>query len=165
MALNLGVFIATAGAAAVAWWQAIEASNSRRDAAKSEAAALEARQHASKALAEANLLSGVAMRAPLATALSQYASQLVSARMRDGKLTAAAQLKLLQDHNPSITSAGFASGQDTMRLTSWVSAFTSTGLAGQNVIAELRIVDDRLLRWVQDPDGVMAEIAVDPGSI
>lgn len=66
--VNIGILIGTLAAAAVAWWQAIEAGRRRTDAekaskaaAESRRAAVDAQQRAAQALAEANALAAEAL--------------------------------------------------------------------------------------------------------
>lgn len=66
--VNIGILVGTLAAAAVAWWQAIEAGRRKtdaetasKDAAKSRKAAVDAQQRAASALAEANALAAEAL--------------------------------------------------------------------------------------------------------
>lgn len=57
LVVNFGILVATAGAAAIAWWQAIEAGR-REDGAKvAESRAVEAQQRSAAALVEANAIA------------------------------------------------------------------------------------------------------------
>ena len=56
--INFGMLVAGAGAAAVAWWQAIEAGRGKVAAEKARDLAVAARQDAAKALTEANRIAG-----------------------------------------------------------------------------------------------------------
>lgn len=55
--VNLGILVATAGAAAVAWWQAIEAGRRKDGAKAAESRAIKAQQQSAAALVEANAIA------------------------------------------------------------------------------------------------------------
>lgn len=61
--INFGILVATAGAAAVAWWQAIAAGHREKAAAESARLAANSHQSASEALTQANEIAERALSA------------------------------------------------------------------------------------------------------
>lgn len=166
LVVSIGAFIATAGAAAVAWWQAIEASKSRDDARDAEKSALRAWQEASAALIRANDISGVSMRAPLATALNEAATAVIGARATGADDRASLMLLMSRTHN--LSEKVFLAGDcPTIEITSWVTYYSRHAELGSPVDPELLAVAnltvrDRLHLWMRDPKAAADLIRADP---
>lgn len=164
LVVNLGVFVATAGAAAIAWWQAVDASRSKASAQDAEHAALRAQQDASASLAKANEIAMINMRAPFGSALTEYASALLQARSvgADSKRL----VSLMAEHSRQLTDTGVRSGEDTTQLTSWVAAYIvqmKFNLASPNaMVQDAAIIDDRIRYWIRDPVATIELIRRDP---
>lgn len=164
LVVNVGVFVATAGAAAIAWWQAVDASRSRAAAQDAEHVALRAQQDASASLAKANEIARINMRAPFGSALTEYASALLQARSAgaDSKRL----VSLMAEHSRPLTDTSVRSGEDTTQLTSWVAAFIvqmELDHASPNaMIQEAAIIDDRIRDWIRDPVATIQLIRRDP---
>lgn len=162
--VNVGLFVVSAGAAAIAWWQAIVASKAQAGATAAEESTLRVRRDASEALTKANEISAVSLRAPFAAALSEYASELLQAKLLPS--TAAHPLVVMANHTKKLTATGLASGEDTTAHTSWVGAYiTQMEVDPTNVSAAMKdagILDQRLRLWVRSPGSAVAEIRSDP---
>jgi hypothetical protein len=153
--VNLGVFIATAGAAAVAWWQAIEASRSRDEARDAQKAALTSWQEASSALVRANEINTTTLRSPLAYALNDLATALLSARMVG--MDARQQLAIVTERMPVIGERAFAAGDVSVAAISrWCSVYPREVDLGDppNVdrfMEACALIYERVNLWMRDP--------------
>ncbi|WP_439592411.1 hypothetical protein [Microbacterium sp.] len=162
--VNVGLFVVSAGAAAIAWWQAIVASKAQAGAVAAEASTLRARRDASDALAKANEISAVSLRAPYAAALSEYGSDLLQGKLVPS--TARHPLVVMANHTKKLTATGLASGEDTTVLASWVGAYITQLEVDPGdwaaAVKDAGILDQRLRRWVRSPESALAEIRSDP---
>ncbi|WP_407360311.1 hypothetical protein [Microbacterium sp. LBN7] len=153
--VNVGVFIATAGAAAVAWWQAIEASRSRNDARDAQKAALTSWQEASSALMRANEISTTTLRSPLAWALNDLATALLSARMVG--MDARQQLAVITERMPMIGERAFAAGDvSTQKIVRWCSVYARQVDLGDppnpnQFMEAASLIHERVNLWMRDP--------------
>jgi hypothetical protein len=164
LVVNVGLFIASAGAAAIAWWQAVSADRAKKEARRSEDAALQAQHEASAALTRANEIAKISQRAPFAAALTAYGSALLQTRLTGGDVSRNL-VRINSEHTQQLTATGLASGEDTTRVTSWVAAYAAQfPIDGSftDIVRGGDLVDERLRRWIHDPDSVMAEILDDP---
>lgn len=168
---NVGVFIATAGAGAVAWWQAVEASRSKADARRAEQAALTAWQEASAALLRANDISGYAMRAPFAHALHDMATALASARFAGGDREKLIQMTLDRIHD--LTEKQFAAGDvPSALIVQWASKYPRLGDIGvedgtrnrdiDRYYEATRLIRERITLWLRDPVAGEQAVRDDP---
>lgn len=164
--VNVGVFIATAGAAAVAWWQAIEASRSRNDARDAQKAALTSWQEASSALLRANEISTTTLRGPLAWALNDLATSLLSARMVG--MDARQQLAIITERMPVIGERAFAAGDaSTNTITRWCSVYARQVDLGDppntdRYMEAAALIHERVNLWMRDPEQADRLVQDDP---
>jgi len=166
--VNLGIFIGTAGGAAVAWWQAVAADRARDDARTSERAALAAQAAATVALEQANTISGQSLRAPYARALSETASLILQARISGSDPVKAWVLGSgpLREHAFDFGDAPHSN------ITEWCRYFplkadigvTSTPgfLDFQAAMSTGELIDERIRLWMRDPIAAEELIAKDP---
>lgn len=164
--LNVGLLIATAGGAAVAWWQAIAADTARKDSETAKDAALTAWSDASAALVRANQISDVTLRGPYAYALLELGTALLSSRwVGDSEETV---LQLALDRTRDITEKGFGVGDSsTHEITQWVifySRFGDIGARGdfEKYSAANELVRDRIHLWFRDPVSAISIVKQDP---
>lgn len=164
--LNIGLLIATAGATAVAWWQAIAADRARKDSETAKDAALGAWRDASDALVRANRISDVTLRGPYAYALLELATALLGARwvgQSDDQV-----MQLAMDRTRDITEKGFMVGDaSTFEITQWVtfySRFSDLGARGDfdKFAAATDLVRTRIEMWFRDPQVAIDAVTADP---
>lgn len=166
--VNGALFIATAGAAAVAWWQAIEASRARTDARAAQRSALTSWQDASAALLRANDISGYAMRAPFAHALHDLATALLGARSQGADQDAL--IRIVQDKIFDITEKRFSAGDvPADAVFKWASLYprhadigVDQGFDFERWHAATNLVRERILLWLRDPAEGDRVIRADP---
>ncbi len=168
-ALNIGVFIATAGAAATAWWQAIEASHARDDAREAERAALRAWQEAATALIRANDISGYSMRTPFANELHDMATYLLGARVAGAGPAELRDIVTKRVHK--LVELRFAAGDvPTDAILKWASRYpreadvgvTDAGLDFERWSAAGHLISDRIRLWLRDPAAGDRAVRDDP---
>lgn len=164
--INIGVFIATAGAAAVAWWQAIEAGRSRTDAREAQKAALTSWQEASSALMRANDISSITLRGPLAHALNDLATALLSARMVG--MDARQQLAIVTERMPAIGEKAFAAGDVPIHaIARWCSGYPREVDLGappnvDRFMEASALIYERVNLWMRDPAEANQLVQDDP---
>ncbi|MEJ1092298.1 hypothetical protein [Microbacterium istanbulense] len=163
--VNGGIFIASAGAAAVAWWQAIEASKSRDAALAAQQSALLAWQEAASALVRANEITGGTLRAPFASRLQQMSNDVLSQRSLGADESAVFDI-IGPKHTPGLSALQLATNERTAgKFSRWLSTYARTVDASSPsaVMSALSIIDARVRGWIGDPDATMAEIRDEPG--
>jgi hypothetical protein len=164
--VNIGVFVATAGAAAVAWWQAAEAARSRTDARDAQKAALTSWQEASAALVRANQISDRSLRAPFAYALNDLGSAVLSARMTGANDRTL--LDIIIERGAGVGERAFTAGDvPTQDVSRWVSVFARTVDLGcpkstDRLMEALQLIYTRVNLWIDDPHAVDKLVREDP---
>lgn len=163
--VNGGVFVASAGAAAVAWWQAIEASKSRDSALAAQQSALLAWQEGASALVRANEISAGALRAPFASRLQQMSNDVLSQRL--GGANADTIFRIIGErHTPGLSPLQLATNERTAgKFSRWLSTYARTVdvSSPSAIMSALSLVDARVRGWIRDPEATMAEIRDEPG--
>lgn len=163
--VNIGIFVATAGAAAVAWWQAIQANRASVDARQAQIAALTAWQESATALTRANDIAGMSARAGYASVLNELAAGLVGARFV-GK----PKQEVVQEYTLRLNEAAFLAGPDADNgIARWVTRFAESidvksSLAGGSMDSfdAMQLLGDRIRLWHRDPVAAAALIREDP---
>lgn len=164
--VNLGIFIGTVGAAAVAWWQAVEASRSRTDAREAQKAALTSWQDASSALIRANEITGTSLRGPYAWALNDLGTALLSARLTGATPEQLSQIVL--DRMSETGEKAFAAGDaPTDNIARWISYYPREVDLGSPPSIDAfmdaaQLINDRVRLWLRDPEAAHALVRDDP---
>lgn len=163
--VNGGVFIASAGAAAVAWWQAIEASKSRDAALAAQQSALLAWQEAASALVRANEITGGTLRAPFASRLQQMSNDVLSERSLGADETTIFQI-IGERHTPGLSALQLATNERTAgKFSRWLSTYARTVDVSSptQMMSALAVIDARVRGWIRNPEATLAEIRDEPG--
>lgn len=165
--IDIGIFIATAGAAAVAWAQAKSAIRASDEARDAEKAAIKARQDASDALFRANEIVSVSHRGPFAYALFELSTAIMAARTTGGSEERVKEI--MNERIRDLTEKAFLAGDvPTNPLTQWVTAYSRKVYIGEPFDPDVwaqsgAFVLERIRLWMRDPDEAVALIGRDPG--
>ncbi len=161
--VNVGLFVATAGATAIAWWRAIAAGRAEAGAKAAEDAALRAWSDASSALLRANQVTDVRLRGDYAWTLLDIGSLAMSAR-----LTGAASPevdKMFSERSLDLAAKSFGVGDaSTSEITAWVAHYSKTSFIGEPVdmdtwMRATQHLEQRIRLWYRDPDAAIEEIS------
>lgn len=164
--VNFAMLIATAGAAAIAWWQAIAAGRARSAAEAAEEAALEAWKEASTALTRANSIADVTVRGPYAWALYELGTAILSARWVGESHERV--MAIMHERITGLTEKSFSAGDAPIsEIQGWVGKFSRFVDLGDprdvdTWMDAVNLVGERVRLWHREPERAAQIVTEDP---